>query len=69
MRRLSWKRRLKSQRGQSVVEYTLGISVVAIAVVAAGYTGLIPGMREGIESFGQKYNTYYASSASGPDKN
>ena len=67
MRKRYWKR-LKGERGQSVVEYTLGISVVVIAVVAAGYTGLIPGMREGIEAFGAQYNTYYAQPG-GPKPN
>lgn len=67
MRRPSWKR-LKSERGQSMVEYTLAISVVVVAVVAAGYLGFIPSLDEGIKSFAGQYTTYYADPG-GPKTN
>ena len=60
MRRFS--KRWKSERGQSMVEYMLTISVIVVAVVAASYMGFIPTLDQGIKAFGSKYDTFFAAS-------
>ena len=61
--RTLWRRFLakgRAERGQSVTEYALAISVIVTAVVAAGWSFYTP-MQQGIRSFDQKFETYYAT--------
>lgn len=51
----------RGERGQSTAEYTLLISVIVVAVVAAGWAFYNP-LDEGSKSFGNQFTTYYADS-------
>ena len=47
-------------RAQAMTEYMMAISVVVVAVVAAGYAFHEP-LREGWKSFNRNFETYYAT--------
>lgn len=49
------------QRGQGATEYMLAISVIVIAIVAAGVP-FQEGMKDAVQKFGVKFETYFASS-------
>ena len=50
----------RDERGQSVMEYALAISVIVIAAVAASWP-FYPAMQSSVQTFGNQYNTYYAT--------
>lgn len=49
------------QRGQGATEYMLAICVIVIAIVAAGVP-FQKAMKESVRTFGQKFETYFATS-------
>ena len=53
------RRLRRDERGQTITEWMLAISVIVTAVVAAGWAFYAP-LQEGSQAFGQKFETYYA---------
>lgn len=50
---------MRRRLGQVSTEYMMAISVVVVASVAAGWRLYEP-LREGFQSFGQRFETYFA---------
>ena len=57
---MRFTRRLRSERGQSMVEYMLTISCIVTFVVVAMYAGMVPPLRSGIQTFGNAFKTFFA---------
>lgn len=51
---------MRRLRAQATTEYMMAISVIVIAVVAAGWAFHQP-LRDGMQSFSQKFETYFAT--------
>ena len=50
---------MRRLRGQVSTEYMMAISVIVVAIVAAGWR-FYPPLREGFRDFGQRFETYFA---------